>query len=95
MATRGAPRSRLVVVGSGPLEASLRSLAAGLGIEDRTLWLGERDGASVLPAFDLFAIASRKEGLPYVLLEALAAGLPVVACLGRESNSWSVPARTE
>lgn len=39
----------------------------------------ESEGTAVLPAFDLFAIASHKEGLPYVLLEALAAGLPIVA----------------
>jgi RraA family protein len=79
MAACEAPRARLVVVGSGPLERPLRCLASGLGVSDRISWLGERDGASVLPAFDVFAIASRKEGLPYVLLEALAAGLPIVA----------------
>jgi RraA family protein len=78
-AARSAPRARLIVVGSGPLERPLRGLADGLGVGDRVLWLGERDALAALPAFDLFAIASRKEGLPYVLLEALAAGLPIVA----------------
>jgi RraA family protein len=79
MAAHEAPRARLIIVGSGPLEGPLRRLADGLGIGNRVSWLGERNGTAVLPAFDLFAIASRKEGLPYVLLEALAAGLPIVA----------------
>jgi glycosyltransferase involved in cell wall biosynthesis len=48
-------------------------------VNDRILWLGERDARGVLAAMDLFAISSRKEGLPYVVLEALATGLPVVA----------------
>jgi RraA family protein len=79
MAARRVARSRLVIVGSGPLDRSLRHLADGLGIGESILWLGECDGKAVLPAFDLFAIASRKEGLPYVVLEALAAGLPILA----------------
>jgi RraA family protein len=79
MAAGSAPWARLLIVGSGPLEGSLRHLASDLGVSDRVSWLGERDGPTVLPAFDIFAIASRKEGLPYVLLEALAAGLPIVA----------------
>ena len=79
MVASGAPLARLVIVGSGPLEVPLRNLADRLGIGDRILWLGERDGTAVLPGLDLFAIASRKEGLPYVLLEAMAAGLPIVA----------------
>jgi RraA family protein len=79
MVAHGEPLARLIVVGSGPLELPLRNLADRLGIGGRILWLGERDGTAVLPGLDLFAIASRKEGLPYVLLEAMAAGLPIVA----------------
>jgi glycosyltransferase involved in cell wall biosynthesis len=78
-AARDVPRARLAVVGSGPLDKDLRGLADRLGIADRVLWLGERDARGVLAAFDVFALASRKEGLPYVVLEAMAAGLPVVA----------------
>ncbi|MGE5756003.1 MAG: glycosyltransferase, partial [Planctomycetaceae bacterium] len=74
-----ASRLRLAVVGSGPLEGPLRDLAGRLGVADRVLWLGERDSTGVLPAFDLFVLPSRKEGLPYVVLEAMAAGLPILA----------------
>jgi RraA family protein len=73
------PRYRLAMVGTGPLEGSLRALAEDLGVSDRVHWAGELDAKEVLPAFDLFALPSRKEGLPYVVLEALAARLPVVA----------------
>jgi len=70
---------RLVVVGSGPLEGLLHDLADRLGFGDRILWLGERDGASLMSAFDIFALPSRYEGMPRAALEALAAGLPVLA----------------
>ena len=70
---------QLVIVGDGPLQVPLRRLAETLGIGDRVLWLGDRDGRPLLPAFDVFALPSRYEGLPYVALEALAAGLPIVA----------------
>jgi glycosyltransferase involved in cell wall biosynthesis len=72
------PNARLAVAGWGPLEVELRALAAELGIGGRVHWLGYVDGESVLPAFDVFALPSRYEGMPYVLLEALAAGLPIV-----------------
>jgi glycosyltransferase involved in cell wall biosynthesis len=74
-----APQARLAVVGSGPLEDSLRQLASDLNIAEKIAWLGERDARQVFTAFDLFAISSRKEGLPYVVLEAMSAGLPIVA----------------
>jgi glycosyltransferase involved in cell wall biosynthesis len=57
----------------------LRKLAGDLGLADRVLWLGERDARTVMAGFDVFAISSCKEGLPYVVLEAMSAGLPVVA----------------
>jgi len=76
---RTAPRCRLIIVGAGPLEGELRALADRQGVADRILWLGECDGKAILPAFDLLTLPSRKEGLPYVVLEALAAGLPILA----------------
>lgn len=73
------PAARLVMVGSGPLMEPLRELSRTLKVSDKIIWLGERDARQVLAAFDIFALSSRKEGLPYVVLEAMAAGLPIVA----------------
>jgi glycosyltransferase involved in cell wall biosynthesis len=78
-AAGAAPHARLALVGAGPLDEPLRALARELKVEDRILWLGERDANTVLAAFDVFAVSSCKEGLPYVVLEAMSAGLPVVA----------------
>jgi glycosyltransferase involved in cell wall biosynthesis len=70
----------LVLVGSGPLEHDLRETARSLGLVDRVLFVGSRDDAAqLLPAFDVFALSSRNEGLPIALLEAMAAGVPSVA----------------
>ncbi|MFG2002198.1 glycosyltransferase [Spirillospora sp. NPDC048911] len=67
-------------VGGGPMAGKLADLTAKLGVEDRMRWLGHRDDvADVLPAFDLMAMASRWEGLPCVLVEAISAGIPLVA----------------
>ncbi len=79
LAAEAVPGCRLAMVGSGPLEDHLRDLAGRLGVADRMLWLGDREGRPLLAAFDVFALPSRYEGLPYVALEALAAGLPIVA----------------
>ncbi|MEU8797934.1 glycosyltransferase [Spirillospora sp. NPDC048819] len=67
-------------VGGGPMADRLAKLTAKLGVEDRMRWLGHSDDvAAVLPAFDLMAMASRWEGLPCVLVEAISAGIPLVA----------------
>lgn len=78
-AARVEPSARLALVGAGPLEQSMRQCAAELGIDRQIIWLGERDARQVMSGFDAFAIASRKEGLPYVVLESMAAGLGIVA----------------
>ena len=69
-----------VVAGAGPQEAMLRDRVAGLGLEGRVHLLGYRsDVAEVMAACDVFVLPSLWEGLPNVVLEAMAAGVPVVA----------------
>ncbi|MFF0298207.1 glycosyltransferase [Kitasatospora sp. NPDC004614] len=68
------PNSRLVLVGSGPLEAQLRE-RAGEGV----LFAGSRgDVPALLPGLDVFCLSSRQEGLPVALMEAMTSGLPSV-----------------
>ncbi len=74
-----APTACLAMVGGGPLDESLKELAATLNVADRVIWLGPRDAREVLAGFDLFALSSRKEGLPYVVLEAMVTGMAIVA----------------
>jgi glycosyltransferase involved in cell wall biosynthesis len=71
--------SRLVVIGEGPLEGSLRRLAAELKIHAHITWLGACDARRVMAAFDVLALTSESEGHPLVVLEAMARGLPIVA----------------
>lgn len=71
---------RFVAVGQGPMDAELRRLHASLGLGDRFTFLGYRDDAvHVLAGCDLFVLASRHEGGPIAVIEALAMGLPVVS----------------
>jgi len=71
---------RALVVGAGEREASLRTLAASLGVGERTTWLGwRRDVERVYPAMDVLALTSHDEGTPVAVIEALVAGTPVVA----------------
>ncbi len=78
-ALAAAPRLRLALVGDGVERANLEALAGDLGVAGRISFLGARsDVAALLPGLDLFVLASRREGLPLSLLEALAAGVPAV-----------------
>jgi glycosyltransferase involved in cell wall biosynthesis len=83
IAARGSGRRlRLAIAGEGPLRHELAAQARNLGIEDAILWLGKRPPVEVpalFAAFDLFILPSRYEGLGLVLLEALAAEVPIVA----------------
>ncbi len=70
---------RLTLVGDGPLRGDLEERAARLGLASRVSFAGFVDPLPHLAAANLFVLPSRWEGLPAVALEALAAGLPVVA----------------
>ena len=74
------PAARLAVVGIGSLREELEAKARALGVAGRVSFPGFRaDIAPVLAAGDLFALSSDDEGLPYVVLEAMAAGRAVAA----------------
>jgi glycosyltransferase involved in cell wall biosynthesis len=69
-----------VIVGEGPDRPALEAEIERLGIGDRVRLLGERrDVPELLGAADVFVLSSRSEGLPVSVLEAMVAGLPVVA----------------
>lgn len=71
---------RMIVAGAGPLLAPLGELARRLGIADRVSWLGERgDVPTLLRCVDAFCIASKFEPFGVSVLEAMAAGLPIVS----------------
>jgi len=78
--TRTPERARLLVLGAGPQEGRLRELAEWLGLKQRVRFAGfEPNVARWMRAADGFVLSSRYEGLPMVLLEAGACGVPVVA----------------
>ena len=81
-------RARLLLVGEGPLRATLERQARALGLGDRVAFLGgltEPEVARLLEAADVFVLASvvapdgDMEGIPVALIEALASGLPAIA----------------
>lgn len=74
------PRLTFLLVGEGPCRAALERQAAGLGLAERVRFLGSRrDVPALLALMDVVALPSLEEGFPNALLEAMAAGKPVVA----------------
>ncbi len=74
------PDITLVVAGDGTLKKELQAEAFHLGIDKSVLFLGSRlDVPELLKLFDLYVLPSLWEGLPMVLLEAMAAGCPIIA----------------
>lgn len=72
--------ARLALVGGGPERAAIERRAERAGVAARLVWLGERrEVAGLLAAADVVVLPSRREGLPFVALEALALGRPLVA----------------
>lgn len=79
-AARG-PAPLALVIGDGPMRAGLEQEARRLGLRDRVVFLGSRPHAEVpywMNLADVLCLASRSEGMPNVVIEALVSGLPVV-----------------
>jgi glycosyltransferase involved in cell wall biosynthesis len=74
------PALHLVLIGDGPVRESLETLTRSLGLEDGVTFVGEvRDGGNYHHGFDISVLCSVSEGFPNTLVEAMAAGRPVVA----------------
>jgi glycosyltransferase involved in cell wall biosynthesis len=74
------PDATLVLVGKGNLEPMLRQQADRLGLNGHVRFLGWRDDLrEIMPLFDVFVLPSLNEGMGRVLVEAMAAGRPIVA----------------
>ncbi len=80
---RFVPNSKLLIVGDGPDEGRLRRRAQQMGIDDRIIWAGRMtDPAPAYAAMDALVLPSLYEAFGLVLLEAMAAGVPVLARRG-------------
>lgn len=74
------PNTRHLIIGTGQEEQELEIMIAERNLSEHVFLLGSVDEASqYLKAADLFVLPSRSEGMPYVLIEALLAGVPIVA----------------
>lgn len=80
LAASRVPGLRMAIAGDGPLRSNLEQMAGALGIADRVRFLGHHDDVpTLLRSADLFALSSKFEPFGVALLEAKAAGLPIVA----------------
>jgi glycosyltransferase involved in cell wall biosynthesis len=74
------PQARLMIIGEGKLNTELDAIAARLGVSHAVIWTGFRqDIARLLAAMDVYVQPSTNEGLSLSILEAMAAGKPVIA----------------
>lgn len=74
------PEAKVLIVGDGPMRAELEAHISQNQLAERVLLLGTRtDIPDILAASDIFVLPSRWEGLPLVIIEAMFAGLPIVA----------------
>jgi len=84
-----------VWVGAGPLRAEVERQIGDAGLRDRVLMLGDRsDVRELLPAFDVFAMSSLYEGLPCAIVEAMMAGVPIVATAVNAVSDVVIPGET-
>ncbi len=74
------PEARHIFIGTGSEEAHLKELVQKLSLQKNVFFAGHiHEASQYLSAFDLFILASRSEAFAYVLIEASAAGLPIIA----------------
>jgi glycosyltransferase involved in cell wall biosynthesis len=73
------PQLHLLVIGDGPERPALQASMERAGLASRVTWLGAVDAVQHMAAMDMLAMPSLYEGFAYVLIEALHAGLPIVA----------------
>lgn len=78
--TRGLPDAECRFIGSGPTLPAIRRMAVASGVGDQIQFLGDRpDVPELLDESDIFVLASRHEGMPLSIIEAMRSGLPVIA----------------
>ncbi|MFH0777202.1 MAG: glycosyltransferase, partial [Candidatus Eisenbacteria bacterium] len=78
--SRGATESTLLIVGQGSEEAPLKAGVRELGLQRRVFFLGQRsDIPAIMKTMDCLVVPSLVEGMPFVILEAMGAGKPVIA----------------
>ena len=76
---RGDKHYKLLLVGHGPLEDQVKEECSSLGLDDKVMFLGNRnDVANLMMAMDVFCMPSLYEGFPIVAVEAQASGLPLL-----------------
>lgn len=74
------PKAKLLVVGDGPLKSTLIKKVKDRNLQETIYFLGEReDIPNILAGVDLFVLSSLSEGMSITLVEAMAAGLPIIA----------------
>ena len=80
LADNDKPRIKFVIIGDGNLRESLEAQSADLGVGDIVHFLGNRENiAELLAGIDIVALTSKNEGTPLSLIEAMAAGKPVIS----------------
>lgn len=82
LALQKAPQLYFMAVGEGPQLARIKELAGQMGLGQRLVFAGfQRDLRQFYAAWDIFVLASKREGLNNAVMEAMSAGLPVIATL--------------
>lgn len=88
------PETRFLIIGDGPLLGAMRRNVNSLGIEKNVILAGyKRDVSIYYQMMDVFALSSLWEGMPYAILEAMAAGLPVIATTTVGNDELVIPGK--